>query len=89
MNDQANPHAQIAVAAQQMLQGVQLTGAQVPTYVGIHNWLEAIAQGQLVLAEPTAPSVGMTLPREVSVAPYDPANPEHPAPTQRAPGDAD
>lgn len=65
MNDQVTDR-NIAATAQQMLKGVHLTGNDVPTFVAIHNWLEAIAQGQLVLVTPTAPSTGMTLPREVT-----------------------
>ena len=52
MHDQDNDR-NIAAAAQQMLKGVQMTGNDVPTYVAIHNWLEAIMQGHLVLVAPT------------------------------------
>lgn len=81
----------IATATQQLLKGVQLTGADVPAFVAIHNWLEAIISGQLVVVELAPSDIGMSLPRAVDdapdVAPYNPANPEYPAPTQRAPGD--
>ena len=73
MHDQDNDR-NIAAAAQQMLKGVQMTGNDVPTYVAIHNWLEAIMQGQLVLVAPVptehaAPAAAPAKPAKGKAAP--------------------
>jgi hypothetical protein len=48
----AMPHIELAIAAQQMLAKATITGAEVPMFVNIHNWLEAIRNGHLVVSTP-------------------------------------
>ena len=56
---------QLADASQKMLKRTTLTGADVPVFVQIHNWLEAIREGRLIVIQP----VPTELQPEPAVAP--------------------
>jgi hypothetical protein len=48
MTDNAQD-SQMAATAQIIISKANITGAEVPAYVGVHNWLEAINKGHLTV----------------------------------------